>query len=125
MTVFEKIEAKQKGKENTDIWMVGEQLKDICRADPACAAIVAEDLENKEMSIAAVAQKIQDYADDLHRKMKSNRICVPPNVAEGIIREFYGLPAAGTSVANDETPMVDHVQASDITNGFLNLDSFL
>ena len=30
MTVFEKIEAQQKGLEDTAIWMVGEQLKDIC-----------------------------------------------------------------------------------------------
>lgn len=125
MTVFEKIEAQQKGKENTDIWMVGEQLKDICRADPACAAIVSEDLENKTMSIAAVAKKIKDHADDLNRKMKSNRICVPPNVAEGIIREFYGLPVAGNPATNGETSTTDPIQASDITSGFLDLDSFL
>ena len=37
MTVFEMIDAQQKGKENTAPWMVGEQLKDICRADPGCA----------------------------------------------------------------------------------------
>lgn len=125
MSVFEKIEAQQRGKENTDIWMVGEQLKDICRADPACAAIVAEDLENKTMSIAAVSQKLKDYADDLHRKQKSNRICIPPNVAEGIIREFYGLPAAGNSAANGEAPTGIHTQASSDDNGFLDLDSFL
>lgn len=33
MTVFEKIEAQQKGYENTSAWMVGEQLKDIIRWD--------------------------------------------------------------------------------------------
>ena len=125
MTVFEKIEAQQKGKENTDIWMVGEQLKDICRAEPACAAIVAEDLENKAMAIDAAAKKIKEYADSQKRKQKGNCVCVPPNVAEGIIREFYGLPAAGNSAANGEPPTVDPVQASDITSGFLDLDSFL
>ena len=125
MTVFEIIEAQQKGKENTDIWMVGEQLKDICRTDPACAAIVAEDLKNKTMSIEHAAKKIKEYADEQKRKQKGNCVCVPPNVAEGIIREFYGLPAASNSAANDETPKVDPVQASDITSGFLDLDSFL
>ena len=125
MTVFEKIEAQQKGKENTDIWMVGEQLKDICRTDPACATIVAEDLENKAMSIELAARKIKEYADGQKRKQKGNCVCVPPNVAEGIIREFYGLPAAGNSAANSETPSEDPIQACNITGGFLDLDSFL
>lgn len=125
MTVFEKIETQQKGKENTAVWMVGEQLKDICRADPACATIVAEDLENKDMSIEKASLKIKAYADDQHRKQKGNCVCVPPKVAEGIIREFYGLPAAGTSVAEDETPPESLSQASSIANGFLDLDSFL
>ena len=57
MNVFEKIEAQQKGKENTDVWMVGEQLKDICRQDPRCADIVADDLENPDMSLTAAAKK--------------------------------------------------------------------
>lgn len=125
MTVFEIIEAQQKGKENTDIWMVGEQLKDICRTDPACAAIVAEDVKNKTMSIEHAAKKIKEYADGQKRKQKGNCVCVPPNVAEGIIREFYGLPAAGNPATNDETPTADPIQASDITSGFLDLDSFL
>ena len=45
MTVFEKIEAQQKGLEDTAIWMVGEQLKDICSREPDSAKLVAEDLE--------------------------------------------------------------------------------
>ena len=125
MTVFEKIEAQQKGRENTDIWMVGEQLKDICRADPACAAIVAEDLENKAMSLEAVARKIKEYADAQKRKQKGNRVCVPPNVAEQIIREFYGLPAAGASAATDAALDAESMPASNISGGFLDLDSFL
>lgn len=125
MTVFEKIEVQQKGRENTDVWMVGEQLKDICRNDPSCATIVVEDLENKAMSIEAAAKKIKEYADSQKSKQKGNCVCVPPNVAEGIIRDFYGLPAAPNSAANGETPMLEPVQASDIADGFLELDSFL
>ena len=97
MTVFEKIEEQQKNYENNDIWMVGEQLKDICRNDATCASIVDQDLNNKDMSIVKAAAQIKAYADKQHRKGKC--VCVPPNVAEKIIREFYGLP--GTS---DQTP---------------------
>ena len=89
MTVFEMIEAQQRGIENTAAWMVGEQLKDICRADPGCAAIVAEDLQQKEMSLAACEKKIKAYAD---KNKKGNSFCVIPTVAEDIIRKFYGLP---------------------------------
>lgn len=89
MSVFEKIEAQQKGKEDTTVWMVGEQLKDICREDPSFAEIVLADLENESMSIDKCEKKIKAYADK-HRK--GNCACVPPNVADRIIREFYGLP---------------------------------
>ena len=89
MTVFEMIEAQQKGMEGTAPWMVGEQLKQIYADDPDCAALVEKDLENKSMSIQAAEKKIKAYAD-AHRK--GNCAVVPPNVAEDIIREFYGLP---------------------------------
>ena len=95
MTVFEKIEAQQKGKENTPAWMVGQQLKDICRNDPRCAEMVEQDLENASMSISEAAKKIKAYADK--QKRTGNCVCVPPNVAEKIIREFYGLPEAGAA----------------------------
>ena len=94
MTVFEKIEAQQKGLDEGDpIWMVGEQLKDICQ-DPECAAIVVEDLESEAMSLQNAERKLKEYADDLNKKQKNRSVCIPPNVADRIIREFYGLPAA-------------------------------
>lgn len=92
MTVFEKIEAQQKGRENTAPWMVGEQLKDICRSDPKCAELVAQDLDNASMSIVEAEKKIKAWAD---KHKKNGCAVVPPNVADKIIREFYGLPAAG------------------------------
>lgn len=95
MTVFEKIEAQQKGKENSSAWMVGEQLKDICSEDPSFAQIVAEDLENKAMSLENAEKKIKAYADNLHKKQKGNCVCVTPDVADRIIREFYGIPEKG------------------------------
>ena len=51
MTVFDKIQSQQ-GKVQNAVWMVGEQLKDICRKEPHCAEIVMQDLENPDMSPA-------------------------------------------------------------------------
>ncbi len=109
MTVFEKIEAQQKGKEESAAWMVGEQLKEICRADPHCADIISADLDNKGMSIDAAERKIKAWADEKHKKDKENCVCIPPNVAERILRDFYGLPAAGAAApvkTVDPTPEV-------------------
>lgn len=107
MTVFEKIEAQQKGHEHTDQWMVGEQLKEICEAEPHCQEIVAADLENKDMSLEAAARKIKAWADEQHKKVKGNCVCVPPDVAETILRGFYGLPEKGQksqAPENGQTP---------------------
>lgn len=92
MTVFEMIEAQQQGLEDTTVYMVGQQLKDICRADLACAAIVAEDLQQKEMSIAACEKKIKAKADAIAKDKKLRGVGISPDTAEKIIREFYGLP---------------------------------
>ena len=102
MTVFEKIEAQQKGCENSPAWMVGQQLKEICYADHHCAEIVSQDLENKDMSLAKAAQKIKAHADEVQKKNKENCVCIPPNVADGIIREFYGLPVAEQTAKSKE-----------------------
>lgn len=81
----------QQGAESTPVWMVGEQLKDICRSEPHSAELVAQDLNVAEMSLVNCEKKIKAYADK-HRK--GNFACVVPAVAERIIREFYGLTAA-------------------------------
>ena len=113
MNVFEKIEQLQKGKENTPAWMVGEQLKDICRREPRCEQIVLEDLANADMSLEKCEKQIKAWADK--QKKTGNCVCVPPNVAEGIIREFYGLGKA------EET----EEQQSGQKNGMLSLEDIL
>ena len=113
MTCLKKITAAQKGLEGTDAFMAGEQLKEICR-DAACAELVAKDLEVKSMGLKVCAAKIKAYADK-HRVKGSNCVCVPPDVAEGIIREFYGLPARGQEAAPQQAPRSD----------FLDLEDFL
>jgi len=95
MSVIEKIEAQQKGMEYTDVWTVGAQLKEILQADPSLQELVDKDLDMPDMSLENCAKKIKAWADEQHRKVKGNCVCVPPHVAEGIIREFYGLPERG------------------------------
>ena len=119
MTVFEMIEAQQMGMEGTAPWMVGEQLKQICADDPDCAALVEKDLENKSMSIQAAEKKIKAYADS-HRK--GNCAVVPPNVAEDIIREFYGLP--GRNPSRPELKVLKPEAKRDEAPDILDLSAF-
>ena len=86
------IEAQQP-KERSAVWMVGEQLKDICRADPAAAEILLADLtHNPDMTLEAAEKKIAARA-------KQNRVgncgCVTPAEGEEILREFFGLGVPG------------------------------
>ena len=109
--INELISGLQKGLEGTPEYMVGQQLKDICK-DKACAKIVADDLKNKSMGLKAAAGKIKAWADDQHRKKLGSCICVPPDVAEKILREFYGLPdampeAQAEPVAEPAAPILD------------------
>ena len=104
MNVFEKIEAQRKGKEMTDVWMVGQQLMDILRSDPSLEELVDKDLDNPNMGLADCAGKIKSWADAQQKKLKHKCICVPPDVAEGIIRDFYGLPGAAAAPAPPATP---------------------
>ena len=102
MTVFEKIEALQKGIENTAPWMVGEQLKDICRREPDVQELVLKDLEMSGMGLKDCEKQIKAWAD----KHKSGSCCcVPPNVAEDIIRKFYGLPEADKQDPGKQEPV--------------------
>lgn len=70
-------------------WMVGEQLKEICRREPTSAELVAQDLEQPAMSIVEAEKKIKAFAD---KHKTGNFSCVTPSEAERILREFYGLP---------------------------------
>ncbi len=103
MTVFEMIEKQQEGLEDTTVFMVGEQLKDICREDSTCAAIVAEDLQNKEMSIAACEKQIKAAADKIKNEKKLRAVGISPKTAEAIMRKFYGLPETVPTGKAEET----------------------
>lgn len=83
-------EQQSKVKPRSPQWMVGEQLKDICRHEPQSAELISQDLENPAMSITEAEKKIKAFAD---RHKTGNSSCVTPAEAENILREFYGLPS--------------------------------
>lgn len=101
MSWLDRIEQQQKGRENTAAWMVGEQLKDICRREPLAGELVEKDLAIKEMSLDNCEKKIKAWAD---KHKKGSCAVVPPNVAEKIIREFYGIPEAGSGPSQSAVP---------------------
>ena len=108
--VTEKISEQQRGLENSPAFYVGEQLKEICKSSEKIAEIVLQDLENPDMSISNAENQIKKYADSQHGSAKS--FCVPPNVAENIIKKFYGVDSFDTSA-----PKADA--------NYINLDDFV
>ena len=99
-----KIEAQQaKLTENSAPWVVGEPLKDIC-TDSYCAELVSADLDNADMSLTNCEKKIKAYA---YKHKQGSFAYVSPKVAEGIIREFYGLPAAGEKHSGEVIDLSD------------------
>lgn len=93
MSAIEKLKAQQaKVKEGSPQWMVAEQLLDLCRAEPACAELLDQDLEVEAMSIVEAEKKIKAFADQ-HKS--GGFACVTPADSDRILREFYGLPRRG------------------------------
>ena len=87
------IEAQQaKVREHSHQWLVGEQLKDICRMEPRSAELIAQDLQVEEMGIVKAEQKIAAFA-------RKHGGCASGIEADRILREFYGLPASAGAVA--------------------------
>lgn len=89
--------------------MVGCQLAEILKAQPAAAGIVLTDLEGQGMGLADCEKKIKAWADD-HKNGQSS-VCVPPEEAEKIIRKFYGIEKAA--------------EPAPVRRGALNLADFL
>lgn len=83
-------EQQSKVQARSPQWIVAEQLKDICRHEPHCAELIAQDLENPAMSITEAEKKIKAFADG-HKTGSFS--CVTPAEADRILREFYGLPS--------------------------------
>lgn len=111
-----KIEKQRNGKENTAVWMVGEQLLDIAAREPKSLELLKKDLDVKEMSLEKAEAQIKSWADK--QKRVGNCVCVPPNVAEGILREFYGLSKADEQIANG-------YESESSEDGYIDIGSFL
>ena len=87
------IEAQQaKVKARSAPWMVGEQLKDMIRREPGIAELIAQDLTAGGMSLTAAEAKIKAFAD---KNRTGNFACVTPGEAEGILRDYFGIPQDG------------------------------
>lgn len=95
------IEAQQGSREKTPIlWMLGEQVKDICRAEPRAAELVVQDLEGG-MKLLDLKKKL----DELAKKHKvGNQSVVTPMEADALIREFFGLPERGAAPEPEREP---------------------
>ena len=96
------IESQQKGKEDTDVFMVGEQLKDIGAESEHNAEILLQDVAMKEMNLVAAAAKLKDYADKNRKGAKC--FCIASIVADGILRGFYGIEARGGGQSRTPVP---------------------
>ena len=91
------LEAQQaKVKPRSPQWMVGEQLKDICRREPESAKLLARDLRVKDMDITAAEKKIKAFADG-HKTGSFS--CVTPAEADRIQKELNELKAKPVDVA--------------------------
>ena len=110
----EMIEARRKGKEDSPVWMVGEQLLDIAAGEPDSLELLKQDLTVPEMSLEKAEKQIKAWAD---KHKKGNCCCVSPKVAEGILREFYGL----RSLDERRTETMSQPAKAE----YIDLDSFL
>lgn len=85
--------AKQVEKEDefSPVRMVGRQLMDIVGQNEQAAAVVLEDLKGGH-TVQKCEAEIYKWAK-AHKK--GNRACCPPDIADGIIRKYFGLPEDG------------------------------
>lgn len=110
----EMIDAQRKGKEDSPVWMVGEQLLDIAAGEPDSLELLKQDLTVPEMSLENAEKQIKAWAD---KHKKGSCCCVSPKVADGILREFYGLKSL------DEKK--SEAKESANQNALIDIDSFL
>lgn len=118
------IEAQQvKVQARSNQWAVGEQLKGICLREPKSAELILRDLQVKEMGIVEAEKKIKAFAD---KRRKGNSSNVSLFEAEDILREFYGLPAAGAAASGAiQEPVPVPPPSVKPDNGIIDLMDFL
>lgn len=87
-----KIDEQRKDHKDKPRYMIGSQLLDICESQPSAVDIVLRDLDIPELSLEAAEKHLKSYSDKNHGSAKC--FCITPDVAERLLREFYGIPAA-------------------------------
>ena len=107
------IDKQRAGKEDSPVWTVGEQLLDMAAESVQNLELLKRDLEIKEMDLVHAERKIKAWADK--QKRSGNCVCVTPKVADGILREFYGLSPRDESSGK--------VTVTD--GGYIDIGSFL
>lgn len=88
--IVAELERQMKDVEKKSLaWAVGDMLRGLVAGGGIAAEVVAQDLENKEMSLKKCADKLTAYARE---HQKAGCYWMPPEEAGRIIREFYGIP---------------------------------
>ena len=120
------IDAQRKGKENSPVWMVGQQLLDIAAGEPKIIELLKHDLEIPEMDLVHAEKQIKAWAD---KNKKGNCCCVSPMVADGILRKFYGLPELQHGQSLSRSAPAPFTQGSRETesaeDGYIDITSIL
>ena len=97
------IEKQQAGMDKFSCpYVVGEQLKEICRREPKSAELLANDLEVKEMDLNHAERKIFEYGKTLAKG--KGGVAISPAQAEKVLRDFYKLPDGAEEAPAEEAP---------------------
>ena len=91
------IEAQQQSLQGSPAFFVGEQLKDMLRAEPVHAQLVAQDLAVPGMGLADVEKKIAAAAQ---KNKKGNMGFCSPRRRNRSFGHFTGCPWSGRSRDN-------------------------
>lgn len=108
------IEEQRKGKECTPLWGIGSQLMDMAAESTVARDLIKRDLAVPEMNLEAAAKHFATYADK--NRGGKNQFCITPDVADGLLRKFYGLPdkpQGGALPAADE----GYIDLGDLLSG--------
>ena len=88
-TLLSVIKQQQAGKEGTPEWAIGEQLIGIASESALNAELIERDLQTDGMKLSDAAAALKKYADAHHGKARE--FCIIPEVADKILRQFYGI----------------------------------
>lgn len=111
------IEKQQQGKEDTAAYYVGEQLKAMACGNDFITELLINDLQQADMSIKNAEKQIKAYAD----KRGAGCVCVTPDKADKILREFYGLPKPEKSSNN----IISEISPAAVEEAFIDLEKIL